>query len=110
MKCKKRLNKLFTILILGMVAFGFMFTGINDAFNPNKAHFTPTCESLRNNPSGILSVIDMRPCTPSISEQASNPLDRLFQVIFILFFISPPLIVVLLFLIWCELRKRNEHK
>ncbi len=44
------------------------------------------------------------------STAASNPMDKIFQIIFILFFISPPLIVILLFLIWCELRKRNEHK
>ena len=41
---------------------------------------------------------------------ASNPMDRIFQIIFILFFVSPPLIVILLFLIWCELKKRNENK
>ena len=45
-----------------------------------------------------------------ISTPASNPMDRIFQIIFILFFISPTLIVILLFMIWCELRKRNEHK
>ena len=43
-----------------------------------------------------------------LNGSASNPMDRIFQIIFILFFISPPLIVILLFLIWCELRKRNE--
>lgn len=37
-------------------------------------------------------------------------MDRIFQIIFILFFVSPPLIVVLLFLIWIELKKRNERK
>jgi ATP-dependent Zn protease len=44
----------------------------------------------------------------TFSPAASNPMDRVFQIIFILFFISPPLIVILLFLIWCEMKKRND--
>jgi hypothetical protein len=40
----------------------------------------------------------------------SNPLQYLFQIMFILFFISPPLIVILLFLIWKELKNRNKMK
>lgn len=105
MKCRRKFNKFFTILILGIVALGFMFTGINDAFNPSKAHFIPACENLKNHHSSI--GIE---CIPSITEQTSNPMEKIFQIIFILFFISPPLIVILLFMIWCELRKRNEHK
>ena len=41
---------------------------------------------------------------------ASHLLARLFQLLFILFIISPPLIVVLLFLIWQELKQRNKMK
>ncbi len=41
---------------------------------------------------------------------AAEPLARLFQILFILFIISPPLIVVLLFLIWKELKERNKMK
>ena len=41
---------------------------------------------------------------------ASDLLARLFQLLFILFIISPPLIVVLLFLIWQELKQRNKMK
>lgn len=40
----------------------------------------------------------------------SHLLARLFQLLFILFIISPPLIVVLLFLIWKELKERNKMK
>ncbi|HEX8289453.1 MAG TPA: hypothetical protein VF556_15835 [Pyrinomonadaceae bacterium] len=39
-----------------------------------------------------------------------EPVARLFQLLFILFIISPPLIVVLLFLIWKELKQRNKMK
>ncbi|MDQ3132893.1 MAG: hypothetical protein ACR2IA_10065 [Pyrinomonadaceae bacterium] len=41
---------------------------------------------------------------------ASEPFARLFQILFILFIISPPLMVVLLFLIWKELKARNKMK
>lgn len=41
---------------------------------------------------------------------ASNPMQSLFQILFILFIISPPLIVLMLFLIWKELKKRNKLK
>ena len=39
----------------------------------------------------------------------SNPLlNLLFQILFWCFFLSPPLITLLLFLIWRELKARNE--
>lgn len=40
----------------------------------------------------------------------SSPLAFLFQIMFILFFISPPIIAFMLFLIWKELRERNKMK
>jgi hypothetical protein len=91
--------------MLGIAAFGLSFQNSNEALNPDKAHFIPKCEDLGRN----LSVLDLRECLAS-DNQASNPMDRIFQIIFILFFVSPPLIVVLLFLIWIELKKRNERK
>lgn len=41
---------------------------------------------------------------------AFHPMQFLFKILFMLFFISPPLIVVLLFLIWKELKERNKLK
>lgn len=41
---------------------------------------------------------------------AADPVENLFRILFILFIISPPMIVVLLFLIWKELKKRNRMK
>jgi len=40
----------------------------------------------------------------------SDPMESLFRIIFILFIISPPLIVVMLYLIWRELKERNKMK
>jgi len=103
MKCKEKFIKLFAVLVLAIVALSFSFQGPNNAVNPSQAHFIPKCENLRNHHSMIFVE-----CLTSKVEQNSNPMDRIFQIIFILFFISPPLIVILLFLIWCELKKRNE--
>ena len=41
---------------------------------------------------------------------AAHPMQYLFQILFFLFIISPPLIVVLLYLIWQELKERNKLK
>ncbi len=41
---------------------------------------------------------------------AEDPMVLLFRLLFILFIISPPLIVVLLFLIWRGLKNRNKLK
>ena len=40
----------------------------------------------------------------------ADPMESLFRLLFILFIISPPLIVLMLFLIWKELKKRNKLK
>ena len=105
MNRKGRFIKIFTILIIGMVALNLSMTAMDNAVIHRELHTEPmTC------------LPHYSPATPSemiknsFRVETSNPMDRVFQIIFILFFISPPLIVLLLFLIWCELRKRNEHK
>ena len=105
MKRKAKFIKLFTILIVGLVAVNLSLTAMDNAVTHKELQTEPmTC--LPHHP----------PATPSemiknsLLVETSNPIERIFQIIFILFFISPPLIVVLLFLIWCEMRKRNEHK
>ena len=52
----------------------------------------------------------LSPFAESLTYMASEPFARLFQILFILFMISPPLIVILLFLIWKELKARNKMK
>lgn len=106
MCCKGKFAKFFAVLIIGLVALNFSLIGAKEAVNPNRAHFIPSCESL-----GIHhSLLDFRDCLPSNKVQTSNPMDTIFQIIFILFFISPPLIVLLLFLIWRELKTSNKLK
>ena len=48
--------------------------------------------------------------TEELAIMESNPLAYLFQLLFILFLISPPLIVLMLCLIYKELKKRNDLK
>lgn len=59
------------------------------------------------NPTNTIAISE----APSRSSVLSNDLlPRLFQIMFILFFISPPIIAFLLFLIWRELKSRNKLK
>jgi len=106
MKCKGKFIKLLAVLFIGFFAFSICFQGANESVNPQNAHYIPTCESLRRSH----SLLDLRDCIPSKEWEESNPLAYLFQIIFILFFISPPLIVLMLFLIWKELKERNRLK
>lgn len=41
---------------------------------------------------------------------AAHPMEYLFRLLFILFIISPPLVVLFLYLIWKELKNRNKLK
>jgi membrane protease YdiL (CAAX protease family) len=50
------------------------------------------------------------PLADSFAYSASEPFARLFQILFFLFIISPPLIVVMLYLIWKELKARKKMK
>ena len=102
MRCKGKFIRLFAIFVLGLGVLSFGLTGMNSSVNPHKAQFVS--DSRFHNDGHFLP----REVWGNSDNQISNPMDRIFQIIFILFFISPPLIVLLLFLIWCELRKRNE--
>lgn len=41
---------------------------------------------------------------------AIHPMQFVFKILFMLFIISPPLMVVMLYLIWQELKDRNKLK
>ena len=103
MKCKGQFINLVAVIVIALGALSLSFTGMNSAVNPNQAQFVSDSRAL--NYGHYLP----REAWQSSDNQISNPMDRIFQVIFILFFISPPLIVLLLFLIWRELKARNER-
>lgn len=105
MKSKAKFIKLFTILIIGLVAINLSMTAMDNAVIHKELHTEPMSCFPHHPPATPSEMIKN-----SLLVETSSPMHRVFQIIFILFVISPPLIVVLLFLIWCELRKRNEHK
>ncbi len=105
MKCKVKFIKMFALLTLGLAALNLSLTRMDKAVTYN--------ELERNS---LYCIPHNAPAVPGemlrISDynRPSEPLDRVFQIIFILFFISPPLIVILLFLIWRELKAKNRMK
>lgn len=104
MKFEMTPMKICVVLILGIVTFGLMLSSIDSAVIDYERQHTISCFP-KHSPSapGELFV-------STISQTANEPLVRLFQILFILFIISPPLIVVLLFLIWKELKTGNKLK
>jgi hypothetical protein len=104
MKCKGKFINLLAVLVIGFSLVSLSLTASNNAVEPRQAQYVADTHSLNHGhylPPEVWQSSDNR---------ISHPMDRVFQIIFILFFISPPLIVVLLFLIWCEMKKRNEGK
>ncbi len=107
MKCKGKFINILTVLLLGFVAINLSWTAMDNAVTHKELErnvFNCLPQSAPAMPSEMLSV--------RLSEisQTSEPLAYLFQILFILFIISPPLIVLMLFLIWKELKERNRLK
>ena len=104
MKFKMTPMKICAAMILAIVAFGFSMASLDNAL---------TRYEKRNNLSSGYAFERHSPEARIVSEitkPASEPLARLFQLLFILFIISPPIIALMLFLIWKELKARNKMK
>ena len=104
MKFKMTPIKICVALILGVVTFGYSLASLDSALT--------AYEKRKNLSSGFVFEKyspDAR-FVSEISQPASEPFVRLFQLMFILFIISPPIIAVMLFLIWKELKARNKMK
>jgi hypothetical protein len=104
---KDKVIKMLLIFLLASVAVNLSLSGASDAV----VH--PEIEKNRTScfPGHGYNPPDISFSTVSaVGPSKSNLLGYLFQIMFILFFISPPLIVVLLFLIWQELKERNKMK
>lgn len=105
MKCKETVVKLFAVFLFGIVAVNFGVWAMDSAVTHNEIEKNIfSCfpaHSLAAAPSEMI-----------LQSAASRPPSaitiRLFQLMFILFFISPPVIAVMLYLIWKELKKRND--
>ena len=104
MRFKMTPMKICTALIFGVVTFGYGLASLDSVLNRYEK---------RNDLSSGFVLEKYSPdarFVSEISQPTSEPLVRLFQLMFILFIISPPIIAVMLFLIWKDLRARNKMK
>jgi hypothetical protein len=105
MKNKSRFFHVFAVFILICVAAGLSSMSMDIAVAPaaeiqqNSLNCIP--QSAPVEPNVSLNVL-------GINQHAAHPIEYLFRIMFILFFISPPIIALLLFLIWKEMRARNK--
>lgn len=107
MKCKQRFIRLFAAMTLGIAAVSFSITGADKAVT----HSELQTNSLSCFPSETYAPPSAATfAVTEISQTASHPLAFLFQILFILFLISPPIIALMLCLIWKELKERNKMK
>ena len=98
---KNKFIKILLVVLVAGVAFNLSLLRMNRAVNhQNTFSCLPMSEPAT--PSSILF--------SEVRNSTSSPLAYLFQLMFILFFISPPIIAFLLFLIWKELKERNKMK
>jgi hypothetical protein len=105
MKCRGKFVNLLAVLVIGFGALSFSLTGMSNAGNPNKAQFVSDSRFLNDG-----HYLPQEVWGTSSNNQPSEPIVYLFRILFILFIISPPLIVLMLILIWKELRERNKMK
>ncbi|MEK7722718.1 MAG: hypothetical protein AAB336_00045 [Acidobacteriota bacterium] len=102
MKLKDKLLKVLLVFVLASVAINLSSSSPLNCDEKNAWACNP---SVYNEPVKIFDY----PIS-SFNQPDSPLLGYLFQLMFILFFISPPLIAVILFLIWKELKERNKMK
>jgi hypothetical protein len=106
MKLKGKFVKAFAFLVLGCAAISLSLTATdNSVIHRELEKQTWSClpSQSRQSPSVISASFPL-------NGTKSELLARLFQVMFILFFISPPIIAFMLFLLWKELKERNKMK
>ena len=107
MKCKQRFIRMIAIVTFASAALSFSMTGVNDTV-PHLESQESSLSELTRGTSAPLNQAEFG--IIEISQTASQPLVYLFQLLFFLFLISPPIIALMLFLIWKELKARNEMK
>ena len=106
MRCKGTIVQLFAALLFGIAAIGFSTSGMDAAVTHNEIQRN----SLSCFPSQSVAAPSEMFQFTAANQPESEFMARLFQLMFILFFISPPIIALMLFLIWRELKARNKMK
>ena len=96
MSCNLKFIKILAAFVIGFWVVSFSLTSISEA--------------IVN--SDLMPEVTFSPALVEASDfsRTADPFAYLFQIIFILFIISPPLIVLMLFLILRELKARNKMK
>ncbi len=106
MKLKESNKRILTACLLGMFVIGFSLSSVEQFVRPlerkSATCFPGEIEPANNKPFELI--------VGNVQETNSQPLAFLIQLMFILFLISPPIIALMLFCIWKELKKRNELK
>jgi hypothetical protein len=104
MKFKMTPMKICAAIILAVIAFGYSLSSLDDRLTryEKRKDLSLSFTFEGHSPSACF--------VSEISRPPSEPLARLFQLMFILFIISPPIIALMLFLIWKELKERNRMK
>ena len=107
MRIKESTKRFVAGCLLASVAFGFSLQSIDQIFyqawNVSGQHCLIGLNVGLSQPSSTKLI-------PYEIQGDSELMAQLFQLLFILFLISPPLMVVLLFCIWKELKEKNSLK
>lgn len=107
MNCKQSFIKLSAILLIAVAALNLSLMKTNEDYSQQAIYERSYAQSENYAPvppsAELLGVI-------KTNQTTSSPMAYLFQLLFILFLISPPIIAIYLCLIWKELKKRNELK
>ena len=106
MNSKIKIIKILAAGVFGILALSLMTGRINspsrDEFRQGSYSSSPTSQAAAL-PSSVSRALE-------VNQPNSTPLAYLFQIMFFLFFLSPPVIAVMLFLIWKELKAKNKLK
>lgn len=106
MKRKAAFIKLFAAFLFGIAAAGISNRGIDSSVIHSEMEINSlACFSQQSQAAPSEMFLQT-----ALNRPHSRLMARLFQLMFILFIISPPIIAVMLFLIWKELKKRSELK
>ncbi len=106
MNLRKNVIKAFAFFVLGVAAISLSITAMDNSV----VHHELEKQKLSCFPSQNYQTPNVISANFPLTGTKSELLARLFQVMFILFFISPPIIAIMLFLIWKELKERNKMK
>ena len=106
MKFKMSPIKVCAALIIGVAVFAFTLSAIDSGVNRLETQSLSSESFVIYSSAAPGATFELS----EMNQPSSELMARLFQLMFILFFISPPIIALMLFLIWKELRKRNELK